>query len=144
MSEASKILSAISSGDRSGTDRLIEIVYDDMRVRAEGLLQEASRSHTLQPTALVHEAFLKLVGHADVGWNGKSHFLAVGATAMRQILVDYARRKLARKRGGRRPRIALDETMMVSTRRDEDVLAVNEALEKLAQVDARRAKIVEL
>ena len=144
MSETAKILSAISSGDRSGTDRLMEMVYEDIRACAKNLLHEETRRHTLQPTALVHEAFVKLVGNADVDWRGKSHFLAVGATAMRQILVDYARRRSASKRGGGRMRITLDETMTVSPRRDEDVLAVNEALDKLAQIDARRARIVEL
>ena len=143
MPPTAEILSAISSGDRSGTDRLIEGVYEDMRERAKNLLREETPRHTLQPTAIVHEAFVKLVGNADVDWRGKSHFLAVGTTAMRQILVDYARRKSASKRGEGRTHVALDDTMIVSPRRDEDVLAVNEALEKLTQIDVRRARIVE-
>ena len=144
MPPSAEILSAISSGDRSGTDRLIESVYEDMRERAKNLLREETPRHTLQPTALVHEVFVKLVGNADVDWRGKSHFLAVGTTAMRQILVDYARRKSASKRGEGRTHVPLDDTMIVSPRRDEDVLAVNEALEKLTQIDVRRARIVEL
>jgi RNA polymerase sigma-70 factor (ECF subfamily) len=98
----------------------------------------------VQATALVHEAFLRLVDQDDVDWRGRSHFLAVGATAMRQILVDHARKRLALKRGGGRPRVAFSEDLAVSPRRDADVLALDEALEKLAAIDQRRAKIVEM
>jgi RNA polymerase sigma-70 factor (ECF subfamily) len=143
-SEASQILSAFSAGDRSGTDRLMEIVYDDMRGLADKFFTEETRGNTLQPTALVHEAFIKLVDRRDVDWRGKSHFFAAGATVMRRLLVDYARRRKATKRGGGRPRITLDEAVAVSTQRDEDVLAVDESLEKLKTIDKQQARIVEL
>ncbi len=122
----------------------MEIVYDDMRGLANKFLNEETCGNSLQPTALVHEAFIKLVDHREVDWRGKSHFYAAGATAMRRILVDYARRRSAVKRGGGRPRITLDEAIAVSTQRDEDVLAVDEALEKLKTIDKQQSRIVEL
>ena len=91
-SEATQILAAISAGDRSDTDRLFSLVYDDFRRLADSHLGDETRSNTLQPTAVVHEAFIKLVDHRKIDWRGKSHFFAVGATAMRQILVDHARK----------------------------------------------------
>lgn len=143
-SEATQILVAISAGDRSQTDRLMEIVYDDFRALAAAYLQGETRSNTLQPTAVVHEAFIKLVDSDGLDWRGRSHFFAVGATAMRQILVDHARKKLAAKRGGGRRRISLDERLSLSPERDADVLALDEAIEKLATINQQRAKIVEM
>ena len=143
-SEATQILTAISTGDRSRTDRLMEIVYDDFRGLAASYLDDETQSHTLQPTAVVHEAFIRLVDQDQIDWQGRSHFFAVGATTMRRILVDHARRKAAGKRGGGRQRIALHEELTVSPRRDEDVLAVDEALKKLAEIDEQRSRIVEL
>jgi RNA polymerase sigma-70 factor (ECF subfamily) len=142
-SQATQILAAISSGDRSDTDRLMEMVYSDFRSLAGSYLSGETRN-TLQATALVHEAFLRLVDQDDVDWRGRSHFLAVGATAMRQILVDHARKRFALKRGGGRPRVAFSEDLALSPRRDADVLALDEALKKLAAIDQRRAKIVEM
>ena len=115
-SEATQILVAISAGDRSQTDRLMEIVYDDFRALAEAYLQGETRNNTLQPTAVVHEAFIKLVDSDGLDWRGSSHFFAVGATAMRQILVDHARKKLAGKRGGGRRRISSRRTALVVSR----------------------------
>ena len=143
MSEATEILAAISSGKNSDTDRLLEIVYEDFR-RLAGSYLDDTRSNTLQPTAVVHEAFIKLVDHRDVDWRGKSHFFAVGATAMRQILVDHARKKSTQKRGGDRQQVVLDEHLALSPQREADVLALNDVLEKLAEIDERRAKIVEM
>lgn len=143
-SEATRILCSISDGDRSGTDRLLEIVYDDFRRLAQSYLQPETLSNTLQPTAIVHEAYLKLIDHGQVDWRGRSHFFAVGAKAMRQIIVDHARRRSAGKRGGGRQRITLDDRITISARRDEDVLAIDDALEKLNEIDPQRAKIVEL
>jgi RNA polymerase sigma-70 factor (ECF subfamily) len=142
-SQATQILAAISSGDRSDTDRLMEMVYSDFRSLAGSYLS-GETSNTLQATGLVHEAFLRLVDQDDVDWRGRSHFLAVGATAMRQILVDHARKRFALKRGGGRPRVAFSEDLALSPRRDADVLALDEALEKLTAIDQRRAKIVEM
>jgi RNA polymerase sigma-70 factor, ECF subfamily len=143
-SEATQILSALASGDRSGSDRLMELVYDDFRRLAASYLEGDTAGNTLQPTAVVHEAFIKIVGEKGADWRGRSHFFAVGATAMRQILVDHARKKSAVKRGGGRARIDLDERLAVSVHSDDDVLAIDEVLNKLACINSRRAKIVEM
>ena len=143
-SEITQVLSSISQGDRSAVERLMPLVYDEFRALASNYLRRESPGHTLQPTALVNEAFLKLVDQKNVDWQGKSHFFAIGAQAMRRILVDHARSKHREKRGGDRQKISLNEEITLSPQRDEDLMAVDEALEKLADLDARQAKIVEL
>ena len=125
-------------------DDLVPLVYDELRRLAARYLRRESPGNTLQPTALVHEAFLKLAQQHRVDWQGRTHVLAIGAQAMRRILVDHAKRKRRVKRGGGLRRIELDETAALSPRRDEDLLAVDEALEKLACIDRRQATIVEL
>jgi RNA polymerase sigma-70 factor (ECF subfamily) len=142
-SPAPQILNAISAGDRSGTDQLMELVYDDLRGLARAQMQAAPPDHVLAPTGLVHEVFLKLAG-ADVDWRSRSHFFAIGAKAMRYILVDYARESAAQKRGGDRQRIPLEDDLVVSAKRDEDILALDEALQVLAEIDPERAEIVEM
>ena len=107
-SETTRILAAVSRGDRSELNRLAELTYDDFRRLAASYLDDETQSNTLQPTAVVHEAFIKLVDRDAVDWTGRSHFFAVGAMAMRQILVDHARRKKTDKRGAGRQRIAID------------------------------------
>ncbi len=143
-SEATQILQAIAEGDRANIDRLVELVYDDLRGLARMQLGHAAPNHTLDPTAIVHEVFIKLVDRQDIDWRGKSHFYAVSAKAMRHILVDYAREKAALKRGGDRQRIPLADDLALSTHRDEDVLALDEALNVLAEIDEQRARLVEL
>ena len=143
-SEATQIIAAISSGDRSDTDRLWLILYDDFRKLADTYLGDETRSNTLQPTAVVHEAFIKLIDQRDVDWRGRSHFFAVGATVMRQVLVDHARKKSTKKRGSGRARVALEDHLALSPRSGTDVLALNDVLERLALIDERRAKIVEM
>ena len=142
-SQATEILDAISAGDRSGSDQLMELVYDDLRGLARVQMQATPAAHVLQPTALVHEVFLKLVD-SDIDWRSRSHFFALGAKAMRYILVDYARESSAQKRGGDRQRLPLSDDLVVSTRRDEDVLALDQALKALAEIDKERAEIVEM
>lgn len=144
MQETTQILEAVTGGDQAGAARLMDLVYDDMRNLAHKYLSGPMPNHTLAPTAVVHEAFIKLVDGKRVDWRGKSHFFAVGAKAMRQILVDYARQKSSLKRGGNRQRIPIGPDIAVSTNQDEDVLALNEALEDLAKVNSQRALIVEL
>ena len=143
-SKTTEFLRELSAGDSSAADRLMPLVYTELREIAQGCLRRERPGHTLQPTALVHEVFLKLVDQTGVDYRGRTHFLAVSAQAMRRILVDHARARARDKRGGGRPRIELDESLTVSARRDEDLLALDEALEKLAQLDPRQAKIVEL
>jgi len=142
-SPATEILHAISVGDRSDSDQLMELVYDDLRGLARAQIRATPPAHVLEPTGLVHEVFLKLVG-GDVDWRSRSHFFALGAQAMRHILVDYARESSAQKRGGDRHRIPLADDLVVSARRDEDVLALDEALKVLAEIDKERAEIVEM
>jgi RNA polymerase sigma factor (TIGR02999 family) len=122
----------------------MELMYDELRALAHVQLRGDSPNHTLDPTAVVHEAFLKLVGQQHVDWRSRSHFYAISAQAMRHILVDYARQKAAQKRGGQRQRIPLSDDVALSAERDEDVLALDDALDVLAEIDENRARIVEL
>ncbi len=142
--DVSRVLAEIAAGDDDATELLMPLVYDQMRQIAQRLLRRESPGHTLQPTALVNEAFLRLAGKNNIDWQGKTHFFAIGATVMRRILVDHARGKKTQKRGGEQCRIPLSDELCVSTRNDEDVLAIEEALEKLEDLDARQAKVVEL
>ena len=142
--QASEILSAIVAGDDADALRLLELVYDDLHRLAAKYMQQENQGHTLQTTALVNEAYLKLIDQTRVDWRGRSHFFAVGAQAMRRILVNHAKAKKRLKRGGQGRRVPLDEPLAVSAERDEDVLALDEALEKLAELDPRQARLVEL
>lgn len=140
---ANALASAEDQREATATE-LMQLVYGDFRALAGAYLQREIPGHTLQPTALVNEAFLKLVDQSRVDWQGKTHFFAVGAEIMRRILVDHARSKHRQKRGGGYQRIELHPDLQLSSDRDEDLLAVDEAIDKLAQVDPRQAKIVEL
>ncbi len=142
--EVTRVLNAIADGDRQAADRLMPMVYEEFRRLAQSYLGREDTAHTLQPTALVNEAYLKLIDQTRVNWQGRTHFFAVGAQVMRRILVDHARGKQREKRGGGRQRIALDEQLTISPSRDEDLLALDEALDKLSAIDARQARIVEL
>jgi RNA polymerase sigma factor (TIGR02999 family) len=119
-------------------------VYSELRSLAARYLYRERKDHTLQPTALVHEAYVKLVGQTRVDWQGRTHFLAIAAQAMREILVDHARRHNAAKRGGNRHRIALDDNLVIESSRDVDLLALEDALAKLAKLDPRQAQMIEL
>jgi RNA polymerase sigma-70 factor, ECF subfamily len=142
--EMTQILEQIKGGDKRAADQLLPLVYDEFRALARHYLNQERPNHTLQPTALVNEAYMKLVDQTRVDWQGRSHFFAVAAQAMRRILVDHARAHQRDKRGGGRARVTLDESVALSPEKDQDVLALDEALEKLAQLDARQAKVVEL
>lgn len=139
-----ELLAKLAEGEDEAADRLMPLVYDRLRGLAQKLLRHESPAHTLQPTALVNEAYLRMLGQSEVDWQGKTHFFAIGAKMMRRILVDHARRKHSKKRGGGMHRISLADDLCVSNRNDEDVLAIEEALKKLAKLDARQAQIVEL
>ncbi len=142
--QATQYVNALAAGDRHAAAELMPLVYDEFRQLAGDYLRDETRAHTLQPTALVHEAYLKLIDQTRVNWQGRTHFFAVGAQAMRRILVDHARGRHRDKRGGGWHRIALDEQLKVSPHRDADLLAVDEAIDKLATIDSRQAQIVEL
>ncbi|MEM1069182.1 MAG: ECF-type sigma factor [Planctomycetota bacterium] len=135
---------ALAENDRATAERLMNVVYDQLRRLAASMLRNEVPGNTLQPTALVNEAYLRLIDQHRVDWKGKTHFFAVGAKMMRRILVDHARSKKRLKRGGQLHRVALGDEVQVSNRSDEDVLAIEEALEKLAKLDPRQSQIVEL
>jgi RNA polymerase sigma factor (TIGR02999 family) len=143
-SQATQILDDLQGGDHSAVDRLFPVVYGELRNLAAQYLARERKSHTLQPTALVHEAYLKLIDQTRVDWRGRTHFFAIGAQAMRRVLVDHARQHRAAKRGGGRQRITLDENLFAGSQREEDVLALEDALTKLAALDPRQARMVEL
>jgi RNA polymerase sigma-70 factor (ECF subfamily) len=138
------LLAAVSAGDRGAVDKLLPIVYDELRKHAGFMMRRERVGHTLQPTALVHEAFLRLVQQDRVQWTGRAHFFAVASNLMRRILVDHARTRLAEKRGGGADRISIEEGLGLSVGSDADVLAVDRALERLAELDPRQAEIVTL
>ena len=143
-SQITKMVNDLAGGNRPAAEQLFGLLYDAFRGLAARYLKAERAGHTLSPTALVHEVYLKLVDQSRVNWQGRTHFFAVGAQIMRRILVDHARGKGRVKRGGGRIRIQLDEGLALSPQRDEDILAVDEALAKLAKVDPRQAAIVEL
>jgi RNA polymerase sigma-70 factor, ECF subfamily len=142
--DITQVLAQLRDGDQRAADKLLPLVYDEFRALARHYLGQERANHTLQPTALVHEAYLKLVDQTRVDWQGKSHFFAVAAQAMRRILVDHARSRQRDKRGGGRARVALDEAVALCPQKDEDVIALDEALERLTTLDPRQAKVVEL
>jgi len=142
--QATQLVTQLEQGDPSAAAELVPLVYSELRSLAAAILRQENRGHTLDPTALVHEAFLKLVDQTRVQWKGRAHFFAVCAQAMRRILVDHARGKHRQKRGGGRVRLTLKPDLALSPSRDEDVLALDEALEKLTRLDPRQARIVEL
>ena len=142
--EVTRLLREWSSGDRTALDRLTPLIYDELRRLAHNYMGRGRAGHTLQTTALVHEAYLRLVDQQDVEWQGRAHFFAVSARAMRHILVDYARQKQSTKRGGDSPRVTLDEGAVASAERAAELVALDEALQGLAEVHPRRCQVVEL
>lgn len=141
--EVTRLLLEWRDGDASALDRLIPLVYRELQSIASRQLGGEGTGHTLQTTALVHEAYLRLVGN-DVAWTGRSHFLAVASRVMRRILVDQARARHRVKRGGNDAAITLDENRAAAAEPDDTLLALHEALERLSTLDERKARIVEL
>ncbi len=145
MSEVTRILSAIRQGDVHASGLLLPLVYDELRKLASLRLAQENPGQTLQATALVHEAYLRLVGSENrQSWDNKGHFFAAAAEAMRRILIDQARRKRSLRRGGQLQRQDLDHQEIVAPEPALDVLAVNEALEKFEQIDPIKASLVKL
>jgi RNA polymerase sigma factor (TIGR02999 family) len=144
MTGVTEILSAIEQGDARAADQLFPLVYDALRQLAAARLAHEAPGQTLQATALVHEAYLKLVESKAQQWNSRGHFFAAAAEAMRRILVDQARKKHSVKRGGDRVRQPLDEAAAMAPEVGEDLVALDEALEKLAAQDAEAADLVKL
>ncbi len=145
MSDVTTILEQIEGGDPSGTERLLDQVYAELRRLAADMLGRERSGQTLQATALVHEAYLRLVGRdARLQWNGRGHFFGAAAEAMRRILVESARRKQRLKHGGGEKRVDLDSQCVVGDESNVDVLALDAALDKLAALDADKAQVVKL
>jgi RNA polymerase sigma-70 factor, ECF subfamily len=139
-----RLLEDLRAGDARAESRLIEVVYPELRRMARRYLRAERQGHTLQATALVHEAYLRLVGQMDKDWKNRSHFFAVAASLIRRILVDHARNRKAQKREGVRQRIELTDGLAISESRLDEVLAIDAALERLATWDPRQCRVVEL
>jgi len=145
MTDVTRILSAIETGDPHAAEQLLPLVYDELRKLAAQKLAQEKPGQTLQATALVHEAYLRLVGADRVGhWDGRGHFFAAAAEAMRRILVDQARRRQAAKRGGLQKRVEMPESGLAAPMPDDELLALHEALEQLASIDSAAADLVRL
>ena len=131
-------------GEEQALDELTPMVYQELRRIAGGFLRRERSDHTLQPTALLHEAYLKLAGQNATSWKDRAHFFGVAAHLMRMILVDHARSKAAGKRGGGLKAVTLNETLSASTERPADLVALDDALRELEEFDPRKAKVIEL
>jgi RNA polymerase sigma factor (TIGR02999 family) len=142
--DLSKTLQGVAAGDSNALDRLLPVVYEEMRRLAARYLRGERTGHTLQPTALAHEAYLRLMGERKTPWQGRHHFMAVAAHAMRAILVDHARRRKAQKRGGGQTPIPLDATMLVAGTLTVAFDDLDRALVDLARLSERQARVVEL
>jgi RNA polymerase sigma factor (TIGR02999 family) len=142
--EVTRLLGEVRAGNREAEARLIPLVYSELRRLAAHYLRGERPDHTLQPTALVHEAYLRLTKIHEVDWQSRSHFFATAATVMRRILVDHARTQRADKRAGFRDAIDLEEALVMSPGRSSELLALDEALERLKKLNSRQSKIVEL
>jgi RNA polymerase sigma factor (TIGR02999 family) len=142
--QLTRVIRAINEGDPKAAAELLPLVYTELRKLARSLMAKTPPGNTFQTTALVHEAYLRLVGNEDPGWNGRGHFFAAAAQAMRQILVDQARRKSSVKHGGGRRRVEAGDWELPIETPQIDILALNEALERLEREEPRKARIVML
>jgi RNA polymerase sigma-70 factor, ECF subfamily len=138
------LLRAWSAGDRGALDELVPLVYAELKRIAERYMRRERQEHTLQPTALVHEAFVRLIELRRIDWQDRAHFFAIAAQMMRRILVNHALARGAGKRGGKAQRVSLDEAMPISAEHEPDLVVLDQALNALAEVDARKAQVVEL
>jgi RNA polymerase sigma factor (TIGR02999 family) len=145
MSEVTRILSALNQGDSAATAQLLPLVYEELRRLAADKLDHERPDHTLQPTALVHEAYVRLVdGNSDRTWDHRGHFFAAAAEAMRRILIDRARTRQSARRGGQRRRVALDESVIVAMDSPDQLLDLDAALTRFQSVEPRAAELVKL
>jgi RNA polymerase sigma factor (TIGR02999 family) len=144
MNEITLMLEAIKRGEKQASEQLLPLVYDKLRNLAAARMAQENSGQTLQPTALVHEAWLQLAGDGSRSWQNRAHFFGAAADAMRRILIDKARRKSRLKHGGGQSRLDIDDLEIAATTPNEDALRINEALEKLEQEDPEQARIVVL
>ncbi len=142
--EVTQLLNEWSNGDQAALDKLMPLVYGELRLMARRYMARQGPGHTLQTTALINEAYLKLVGQEEKHWQNRAHFFGVAAQAMRHILVDYARSRQYAKRAGGEQAVSLDEALTVSHERAAELVALDDALQELAKVDPRKCQVVEL
>jgi len=142
--DLTKLLVDWSRGNRAALEELTALVYQDLHQRARNYLRQERPDHTLQPTELIHEAYLRLVSESPPEWSGRAHFFAVASRVMRQILVDHARRHQAGKRGSGAANVSLDDALVPARADNADLMALDEALAKLAAFDERKCRIVEM
>ena len=142
--EVTELLNAWSNGNQAARDQLMGVVYDELHRLARRYMRRESPGHTLQTSALLNEAFLRLVDQNNVQWQNRAHFFGIAAQMMRRILVDHARSRSYAKRGGGALPLSLDEALIVSDARNEEVVNIHEALERLTELDSRKGQIVEL
>jgi RNA polymerase sigma-70 factor, ECF subfamily len=141
--DVTQLLKAMTSGDPAAAERLLPLVYVELHRLATSYMRRERQDHTLQPTALINEAYLRLAGD-EVNWQNREHFIGVAAHVMRRVLVDYARAHKAEMRGGGLNRVELEEGVAISDERSEEVLSLDEALTRLMELNPRQAKVVEL
>ena len=139
-----ELLVGYGRGDKETLDQLMPIVYDELRRQAARYLRREQAGHTLQTTALIHEAYVRLVDQRNMQWQNRAHFFGIAAQMMRRILVDHARSKKRVKRGGSEIRVSLDDVNVAARGQDLDVVALDEALDRLAQIDEQQSRVVEL
>ena len=144
MSDVTRILEAAQKGDPKAAEELLPLVYDELRKLAAAKMVHELPGQTLQPTALVHEAWLRLVGNENQRWNSRGHFFGAAAEAMRRILIENARRKRAARHGGGQAKLDINEIEVAATAPDDELLVVSDALEKLAEQDSQMAELVKL
>ena len=142
--DVTSLLNKLSAGDQEAAAQLVPLVYEELRHLAARRLRHERPDHTLQATALVHEAYVKLAAQRNAKWQNRAQFFGVASQVMRRILVDYARGQQRIRRGGKRQKVSLDDVLLLSPDRTEEVLAVHESLSRLEKLDARQARIVEL
>jgi RNA polymerase sigma factor (TIGR02999 family) len=142
--EITQLLIAWNQGDQRARDELMPLIYNELRRLARGHLRRERVNHTLQPTALVHEAFLRLIDQSQVNWQNRAHFFGAAARLMRQILINHAEARRAAKRGGEAERISLNDVDQFTVEQGLDLVALNEAMERLEQIDPPQSRIVEL
>lgn len=143
--DITQLLQEWSNGKAEVLEKLMPLVYDELRHQAAHFLQKERTNHTLQTTALIHEAYLKLIGQREVEWQNRHHFFAIASTLMRRILVDHAKERHREKRGGRAENLAIDEAFQISAdQKNIDLIVLDEALNRLAKMNERQARVVEL
>jgi RNA polymerase sigma-70 factor (ECF subfamily) len=144
LSDVTSLLSELTRGNREAGEKLVPLVYGELKRLARGYMRRERSDHTLQTTALVNEAYLKLVRQQAVNWQSRSHFFGIAAQVMRRILIDHARGHLRKKRGGTQEVLSLNEDLVFCPERSEELLRLDDALERLSKLDARQSHIVEL